>query len=94
VAVDSSARTYVVGSTVRGLPGQHPAGGADIFVRQYDPSGNEMSTHQYGTSEADYPYALAVDRTGHTRVAGSTKGAFPGQSSAGDRDAFVMSVAL
>jgi beta-propeller repeat-containing protein len=93
VTVDSAARSYVVGSTVRGLPGQQPVGGADIFLRQYDPSGNEMSTRQFGTPEADYPYALAVDGTGHHRIAGSTKGAFPGQASAGDRDAFVMSVA-
>jgi autotransporter-associated beta strand protein len=87
VAVDASG-IYVVGTTGGTLPGQTRAGDADAFVREYDTNGNEHWTRQFGTVAEDDILGVAVDASG-LYVAGVTKGTFPGQTSAGDYDAFV-----
>ena len=79
---------YVVGSTSGALSGQASIGKADAFVRKYDPNGNEVWTRQFGTDAADFAYGIAVATDG-LYLAGSTDGAFAGQTSAGDSDAFV-----
>jgi hypothetical protein len=89
VAIDGAGLTHVVGSTERELPGQHAAGGSDVFVRRYS-DGEEIWTHQFGTEETDLAFAVAVDDAG-ARLVGSTWGALSG-SSAGDRDAFIVKV--
>ncbi|MGH9034347.1 MAG: SBBP repeat-containing protein, partial [Acidimicrobiia bacterium] len=89
VAIDRAGQTHVVGSTERELPGQHAAGGSDVFVRRYA-GGNEIWTHQFGTEETDVVFAVAVDDAG-ARLVGSTKGALQGPS-AGDRDAYIVKV--
>jgi hypothetical protein len=43
------------------LPGQTSAGGFDAYLRGYDADGNEIWTYQFGTSDDDYPHAIAVD---------------------------------
>ena len=87
VAVDGAGNVYVAGDTSGALPGQTSAGGRDAFVRKYDSSGNEMWTHQFGSSGDDFARGVAVDGAGNAYVAG--EGALPGQTSAGGRDAFV-----
>jgi uncharacterized protein (TIGR03437 family) len=90
VAADLSG-VYVVGSTAGALQGAN-AGGADIFVRKYDPAGNELWTRQFGGSGAtdDQATAAAVDDTG-LYVTGFVAGLLPGQAGAGgvNLDAFV-----
>ena len=89
VSVDSSG-VYVAGRTSGTLPGQSSAGATDAFVRKYDPNGNEVWTRQFGTWSEEYAYDdVSVDSSG-VYVVGSTRGAFPGQSSAGEWDAFVV----
>jgi beta-propeller repeat-containing protein len=88
VAIDPAGNAYVVGSTEQNLPGQQSAGKSDVFMRQYDAEGNEIWTRQFGTEERDLAFAVAVDGAG-PRIVGSTRGAFPRQPSAGDRDAFI-----
>jgi hypothetical protein len=87
ISVDSTG-IYMAGSTDGTLPGQSSAGGSDAFVRKYDASGNELWTRQFGTASGDYALGISVDSTG-IYVAGYTDGILPGQSSAGDSDAFV-----
>ena len=72
-----------------GLPGQTSLGSVDAFVRKYDATGAEQWTRQFGTTGADYAYAVAVDATGNIFVGGFTSGIFPGQTSAGGMDLFV-----
>jgi hypothetical protein len=83
-----STGIYVVGYTQGTLPDQTSAGGYDAFVRKYDASGNEVWTRQFGTTSFDAANGVSVDSTG-IYVVGYTQGTFPGQSSAGARDAFL-----
>ncbi|MBI2688114.1 MAG: SBBP repeat-containing protein [Acidobacteria bacterium] len=87
IAVDSSG-IYVTGDTSGALA--TPVGGADVFLRKYDASGNVVWTRQFGTPTVDGAGAVAVNSSG-VYVAGSTTGTFPGQARVGGLgDAFVM----
>src|SRR2546425_1032036 len=88
IAVDASG-VYVAGLTWDALPGQTSAGSGDAFLRKYDASGNVLWTRQFGSSDFDQADNVAVDASG-AYVAGVTAGAFPGQTSAGSADAFVI----
>lgn len=82
---------YVWGGARAAVAGQTYAGGpSDVVVRKYDFDGNEAWTRQFGTEGDDMAVTggLAADDTG-VYVSGSTNGAFPGQTNAGDFDAFV-----
>jgi autotransporter-associated beta strand protein len=87
-AVAADGNVYVAGLVSGTLPGQTSAGGQDAFVRKYDAAGNELWTRQFGASGADVAVGVAVDASG-VYVAGITLGTLPGQTSAGDMDAFV-----
>ncbi len=90
MAVDGSGNVYVAGYTTRTLPGQTFGGGlTDAFLRKYDATGNEVWTRQFGTSSTDLAYGVVADGLGNVYVAGYTTGTLPGQTSAGDPDAFV-----
>jgi uncharacterized protein (TIGR03437 family) len=90
LAADASG-VYVIGTTKGALQGAN-TGGADIFVRKYDPSGNELWTRQFGGSGGadDQGTGAAVDATG-LYVTGWIAGNLPGQSGNGgvNNDAFV-----
>ena len=89
VAADASG-VYLAGWTEGILPGQTSAGGyRDAFVRKYDPNGSELWTDQIGSSENVDALALAGGASG-VYVAGYTSGTLPGQTSAGDGDAFLV----
>jgi hypothetical protein len=87
ISVDESGM-YVSGQTMGTLPGQTSAGDQDAYVRKYDHAGTEVWTRQIGTSELETPGGISVDSSG-VYVAGTTGGAFPGQTSAGSIDAYV-----
>ncbi|MGE3467402.1 MAG: FG-GAP-like repeat-containing protein [Pyrinomonadaceae bacterium] len=89
VAVDTEGNSYVIGNTVGAFPGQTSSGADDVFVRQYDASGNDIWTRQFGTAVDDFAYGAAVDAEGNSYVAGWTLGSLPGQTSSGSRDAFI-----
>jgi len=88
--LDASGNVYVTGWTLGALPGQTYSGSYDAFVRKYDGSGNEIWTRQFGTSAQDEANHMALDASGNVYVIGSTYGALPGQTSAGDLDAFLV----
>lgn len=54
---------YVVGYT-KGVLGAGSLGGADVFVRRFDPNGNALWTLQTGSVDDDYGYAVAADPSG------------------------------
>jgi hypothetical protein len=90
--VADSTGVYVSGETDGTLPGQTSAGARDALVRKYDHSGNLQWTRQFGTSGNDRANAIISDSTGVYAV-GGTDGTLPGQTSAGNRDAFVRKYA-
>jgi len=88
VAVDETG-VYVVGSvSILALPGQVNLGQTDAFIRKYSLDGAELWTRQFGTTLLDQGFAVAAGPNG-VYVVGSVGGAFPGQVSAGNTDAFV-----
>ena len=89
VAVDSDGSIYVVGTTDGALPGHEGAGGLDVFLLKYDPTGEELWTRQFGLSGHDEGSSVDVGPHGNIYMAGSVPGALPGQVSVGSRDAFV-----
>ncbi len=95
VAVDASGSVYVGGYTDGAFEGFFNPGGRDAFVRKYDPEGNVVWTTQFGSGSAaggqpnDKALDIALDSSGNIYVAGSTTGAFEGESSGGGNDGFV-----
>lgn len=85
------AGVYAFGAVSGALPGQTYAGGPDdVYLRKYDHAGNELWTRQFGTAGDDFSMAgsVAIDESA-VYVAGWTNGALPGETNAGDYDAFV-----
>ena len=91
VAADATGNVYVAGYTVTTLgPGQPWR--RDALLRKYDRTGTQLWSREFGsivTTAIDEAASVAVDLEGNIYVAGITLGAFRGQASAGDKDAFV-----
>lgn len=79
---------YVGGGTSGTLPGQSNGGSFDAFVRKYTEDGDEVWTHQFGSTGNDFVRA-AVATEDAVFVVGSVRSALPGQALAGAADAFV-----
>jgi hypothetical protein len=87
-AVDDSG-VYVAGSTLGVLPGQSSAGSADLFIRKYDPAGNELWTRQFGTPEYDQARGISV-HSSQVYLAAWTLGTAPGETAHGLHDALIV----
>ena len=90
VATDSSGNIYVTGYTSGGLDGNTSAGSNDLFVVKYNSSGTKQWTKQLGTSSTELAEGVATDSSGNVYVAGYTYGGLDGNTSAGNRDLFVV----
>ena len=90
IALDSDGNVFVVGSVAGALPGQTHLGDMDAFVRKYDAEGGELWTRQFGTVDTDAALGVTTDTDGNVYVTGFTDGALPGESSEGERDAYVI----
>ncbi len=86
VAVDSAGGVFVIGLTGYG-PSISFLDWGDSFVCKYDSQGNMLWNRQFHTEGIDL--AIAMDGSGNIYTAGYTMGALPGQTSAGEEDAFV-----
>src|SRR3989454_145571 len=84
----AASGAYVAGYATGILRGQTSAGGQDMFLRKYDADGAILWTRQFGTSQVDYAYGVAVDASG-VYVGGWTAGTFPGETNAGSYDALL-----
>ena len=69
ITIDSSG-LYVAGVTEGALPGQTSEGEWDAFVRKYVADGNEVWTHQFGTSAVDHAYWITTDSSVMSDTAG------------------------
>ena len=81
VAVDAEGSIYVTGVTEtsasgRGLDGQTPLGGSDIFLSRLAPEdGRRVYTRLIGTAALDWGYGITLDSAGAIYVAALTAGA-------------------
>ena len=57
-----------------------------MFLPTYDHTGINLGTHRFGVTKEDRVPSVAIDPTGAISGAGS----FPGQTSRGGRDAFLI----
>jgi hypothetical protein len=92
-AVDGNGNVYVAGYTEGDLDGAGSgtnAGGADLFLLAYDPSGALQWTRQVGTSGADAATDIAVDGADRIYLTGSTDGDLDGGGNAGGLDLFLV----
>jgi hypothetical protein len=66
-----------------------PVNGADAFIRKYDSRGTELWSRQFASSASyDLAFDVAASKQG-VYVVGYIYGALPGQTSAGDWDAWI-----
>jgi len=72
VAVGPSGNVYLADSATGNLPGFLGAGGADVFILEYSPTGTLLSVLQSGTDDDDLAYALALSPKGEIYVVGQT----------------------
>ena len=89
VTVDNHGSVYVAGIARIALEGQTKIGNEDAYLRKYDPDGNEVWTRQFGTKGTDHVTSITADGNGHIYVVGPTSGTFPGQTWAGEYDAYL-----
>lgn len=91
ITVDASGNSIAAGSISGVLSGQPSAGGGyDLFMRKYDPSGNEIWTRRFGSASSEFALGVSIVGSGNVAVAGNTQGTLSGQTSAGGTDAFVI----
>jgi hypothetical protein len=79
---------YVAGITYGDLPGKASIGGSDVFLVQYDTSGNLIWTRQFGSEANDSAYSICCDDSG-IYLAGTTYLQLAELCSLGGSDAFV-----
>ena len=84
---DDSDNFYLTGYTDADFGGSN-AGSYDAWVAKYDSDGNQQWKQQFGTSEIDNPFDVAVNSTGQVFVNGFTEGSLGG-TNAGSYDAWL-----
>jgi hypothetical protein len=89
VAADATGNAYVGGFVFAAFPGQTSAGDFDAFVLQYDRAGTQQWVRQFGTPAFDEVKDIAVDDAANIYAAGSTSGAFAGETAPGGVDPIV-----
>ena len=77
VASDGSGGVYLCGLTMASLAGPN-AGFSDVWVAQYDRTGNQLWLHQFGTARYEGASAAVADGLGGVFLAGATDGSLGG----------------
>ncbi len=92
VAADAAGNVFVGGHTNGVLEGAS-AGGTDIFLAKYGPTGNLLWIDQLGTSAGDFNRGVTVDGAGNVYVTGETFGSLMLGISGGS-DAYLIKYAV
>jgi len=88
-AASDGTYLYVTGYTSEALYGLPFLGEQDCFAQKWDQNGNLIWTSDFGTTETDRCYGIAVNANG-IFITGRTTGAFTGQTSTGYEDGMVV----
>lgn len=91
ITFDATGQPFVAGRVGGPLHGAPSNGGADAFLAATGPTGDILWARQFGGPADDYALALVAGQGGFY-LAGGTTGALPGQTSVGERDAFVVNI--
>jgi hypothetical protein len=83
---------YAVGYAREAVDGEPSIGWNDVLVVKLTASGEPVWTRLFGTSQDDLGLGAAADGAGGLYVTGLTYGAFPGQTSGGGADAFLLRI--
>ncbi len=73
VAVDSAGDVYVAGGTSGAFPGQRNAGGFDVFLAKYSPTGTLSWARQFGGANRDFGMGVAVGPDGAVYLTGNAQ---------------------
>ncbi len=92
VIVDGNNNVYVAGHTGGSFDGQSHNGERDLCLTKFNSNGTKQWTRIWGSSIDDFGRSVCVDSTGNIYVAGSTEGAFDGQSNNGNYDIFLTKI--
>ena len=94
IAVDEHGNSYITGSTEGNLAGTGNAGGEgeDVFIAKVDTDGNQVWIRQYGTSNADKGYGIAVDANGNSYITGYWDGYTTNTGDVVYYDLFIMAL--
>lgn len=87
ITLDGASGVYLTGDTRGGLSGTN-AGQNDAHLIKYSADGAWQWSRQLGSSLYDYSYGAAASGSG-IYIAGYTSDALPGQTSAGNYDAYL-----
>lgn len=85
----SCAALHASGYSAGAFDGNVSAGGIDAILIKLDLNGNKLWSRQLGSTGADYALGVASDSAGNSYIAGYTNGVLPGQTRAGNNDAFL-----
>lgn len=90
----SGSSVYVTGYTVGNFDGNNNADASgnttDVFLVQYDVSGNKQWSRTFGTTTDEKSYGVVTDASGNALVTGYTLGGLDGNNNAGGADLFVV----
>ena len=92
VVTDSTGNVYLAGYTTGSFAGYTNAGSEDVFVAKYSTNGTQLWVRQFGTSASDIDSGLSVSSSGNIYLSGYTRGSLPGNSNAGNADAFIIGI--
>jgi hypothetical protein len=84
LAIDANNQIFIAGYTNGGA-----ASGYDAWLLEYDTSGGINWGKELVASADAYTFGIALDGNGHIDLVGATNGAFDGNTTAGDADAFI-----
>ena len=95
VAVDSASRVIIGGFTSGAFTDQTNLGPSDCFIMQFNSTGGMEWVTQFGSTDNDIFFGLAVDTVGSVDDiygTGYSSGTFEGQSNSGSNDIFLIKV--
>jgi len=90
VVANHTSAVFVVGQTGGSFDGQSNSGGYDFCLSTFTPAGTRTWSRLRGSSQSEYPKAIAFDGESNIYITGSTFGEFDGQTNAGSGDAFLV----
>lgn len=93
IAVDAAGNIYVAGITnaqINPNNSSNPYSNSDAFIAKYSANGTQLWFNTLDSGNTDTARRLAVDSAGNVYAVGQTQGSLPGQTSAGDTDAWIV----